>query len=61
MGGAFLGPAFSDDEIRHQLDAAGAIYHRCDERSAGTYMPRRSPLARSPDGFRDGWNSVRAH
>ena len=31
MGGAFLGPAFSDDEIRHQLDAAGAIYHRCDE------------------------------
>jgi carbamoyltransferase len=31
MSGAFLGPEFSSDEIRRQLDAAGAIYHRCDE------------------------------
>jgi carbamoyltransferase len=31
MRGSFLGPAFSDDEIRRQLDAVGAVYRRCDE------------------------------
>jgi len=31
MHGAFLGPAFADDEIRAQLDAMGARYRRLDD------------------------------
>jgi carbamoyltransferase len=31
MSGAFLGPSFTDEEIRRQLDAAGAVYQRCNE------------------------------
>jgi carbamoyltransferase len=31
MSGAFLGPAFDNDEIRRQLDAASAVYRRYDE------------------------------
>ncbi len=31
MRGAFLGPSFSDAEIRTQLDAAGAVYRREEE------------------------------
>jgi carbamoyltransferase len=31
MHGAFLGPGFSKDEVRRQLDAQGAVYRRLDE------------------------------
>ncbi len=31
QGGSLLGPRFDDDEIRRDLDAAGAVYRRCEE------------------------------
>jgi carbamoyltransferase len=31
MAGSYLGPKFSDDEIRRDLDAAGAVYKQIDE------------------------------
>ena len=31
MEGSYLGPKFSDDEIRRDLDAAGAVYKQIDE------------------------------
>jgi len=31
MSGAYLGPAYSDDEIRRCLNAAGAVYHEIDD------------------------------
>ena len=31
QGGSLLGPRFDDDEIRRALDAAGAVYRRCDD------------------------------
>ncbi len=31
QGGSLLGPRFDDDEIRRDLDAAGAVYHRWEE------------------------------
>jgi carbamoyltransferase len=31
MGGSYLGPKFSDAEIRRDLDAAGAVYKQVDE------------------------------
>ena len=31
QAGSLLGPCFGDDEIRRDLDAAGAVYQRCDD------------------------------
>ena len=46
MKGAFLGPRFEADEIRQQLDAAGAVYNELDQqeltRQVGTLLSQEN-------------------
>ena len=61
MEGSYLGPSFTNIEVKQLLDNEGAVYQQLDNEKLFQKLQKFLKVKKLLAGFRGGWNLVQEH